>query len=97
MNFITTFSCQQLFQNSDFHSNKITLETFESHHTADNAWIAYQNYVFSIQKDDEYLLDLFRDYYGKDVKKYIQSFTKATQKEIYEKLRPRYIGNLITS
>jgi hypothetical protein len=95
MSFLS-FQCNQLFGSADFHQSKISIENFEQHHTQENAWIAYDSYVFSIQKDDSFLLELFKEHYAKNIKLFLKTFPKSTQLEIYQKLRPRFIGYLST-
>ncbi len=86
-------SCMnQLFQSYDYHQNKISIEEFKKHNTSDNAWILYEDKIFSIQKDDKYLLELFFDYYGKDVSSYVKTLTYSTQIDIKNKLQNRCIG-----
>ncbi len=82
----------QLFQSYDFHQNIISLEEFKKHNTSDNAWVLYENKIFSIQKDDKYLLDIFYDYYGKDTTSFIQTLNKDIQNDIYNRLKDRIIG-----
>ncbi len=86
--------CNGLFQSADFHNSVISMNVFKEHNTEENPWISFDKRVFSIQKDDIYLLEIFKDYYGKDVKKVIKGFSKEKQQEIFEKLRDRYIGQL---
>ncbi len=93
MSFLS-FQCNQLFHSADFHQSKISYENFEQHNTKENAWISYDNYVFSIQKDDSFLLDFFQDYYAKNIKSFLKTFPKSIQLDIYQKLRPRFIGYL---
>jgi hypothetical protein len=86
-------SCMnQLFHSYDYHQNKISIEEFKKHNTHENAWISYEEKIFSIQKDDKYLLQIFQDYYGKDVSTYIKTLTHSTQLDILQKLHNRCIG-----
>lgn len=84
----------QLFHSYDYHQNVISHEEFIKHNTHENPWISFEGKVFSIQKDDQYLLHLFKEYYGKDVTLFIKSLHMNEQKNIIEKIKLRYIGIL---
>ncbi len=79
----------------DYHQNVISHEEFIKHNTPENPWISFENKVFSIQKDDQYLLQIFHDYYGKDVSTYIKTLTHSTQLDILQKLHNRCIGKFL--
>ena len=84
-----------LFQESDYHIPILSQKECAKHNQRNNAWIIIQNYVYSLQKDDEELLELFQNYYGKDVTSYLKE--KKTNKEIIlllEKLKSRKIGKI---
>ena len=84
-----------LFQESDYHIPILSQKECAKHNQRNNAWIIVQNYVYSLQKDDEELLELFQNYYGKDVTSYLKE--KKTNKEIIlllEKLKSRKIGKI---
>jgi len=86
-------SCMnQLFHSYDYHQNKISIEEFKKHNNSDNAWISYEEKIFSIQKDDKYLLELFLNYYGKDVSTFVKTLTHSTQIDILNRLQNRCIG-----
>ncbi len=86
-------SCMnQLFHSYDYHQNKISIKEFKKHNTSENAWISYDEKIFSIQKDDQYLLQIFHDYYGKDVSRFVKTLTHSTQLDILNKLQNRCIG-----
>ena len=84
-----------LFQESDYHIPILSQKECAKHNQRNNAWIIVQHYVYSLQKDDEELLELFQNYYGKDVTSYLKE--KKTNKEIIlllEKLKSRKIGKI---
>ena len=70
----------------------------KNHNTVDNAWIAIDKTVYSIRKDDTILLDIFKNFYGKNVKEFILSdiifLNIKTRILILEKLQNRKIGYL---
>jgi hypothetical protein len=87
-----------LFKNYDYHNNYIKKNLLENHHDKDNAWIAIDKEVYSIRKDDYYLLDIFKNFYGKNVKDYILNdkyFDIKKRIIILEKLKVRKIGKLL--
>ena len=90
-------SCiQNIFKDSDYNNNTIKKNIFLKHNTKENAWIKIDNDVFSIRQDDTFLLELFKEFYGKDVKDLINNNTDIKQKIIIlELLKKRKIGIII--
>lgn len=93
-------SCvDELFTNYDYNNIPIKRILLKSHNTNDNAWIVIKKNVYSIQKDDFQLLELFKNYYGKDVTDIINNnflFKNIKEKIIFlEKINRRKIGFLI--
>lgn len=90
------FKCiDVIFEGGDYHKKKINQTTLNKHNQRDNAWIAIGKTVYSIQKNDIFLLDIFKNYYGKDVKIWMEkNLTKNLQDEILDKLKERIIGIL---
>jgi hypothetical protein len=86
-----------LFQSSDLYQQKIDKKIFKKHNTRDNAWIRIDTKIYSIQNNDEYLLDLCKEYYGKNIKQLLLSLDIQTQNNILHKLSLRYIGQLSDS
>jgi len=91
------FQCvNNLFQNYDYNNISINYDIIKKHNTSDNAWIIIGKEVYSLRKDDTLLLDIFKNYYGKDVKDYISKneiFKNIKIKiSILEKLKERKIG-----
>jgi hypothetical protein len=94
------FSCiDNIFKNYDYNQNPIKKNILKLHNKKDNAWIAIDNNIYSIRKDDKILLDVFKNFYGKNVKKFIMTdniFNNIKFKIIIlEKLKKRRIGYLI--
>jgi len=81
-----------IFEKEDYKSKYIQLSMVESHNQSDNAWIRIGNVVYSIQKENHYLLDFFKDYYGKDVKDYLLQIDKKIRNNIFVLLKERKIG-----
>jgi hypothetical protein len=90
-------SCiQNIFKDADYNNNIIKKNIFLKHNTKENAWVKIDNNVYSIRQDDNFLLDLFKDFYGKDVKDLINNNTDLKQKIIIlELLKKRQIGIMI--
>ena len=93
------FQCvNNLFQSYDYNNLPINYDIIQKHNTSDNAWIIIGKEVFSIRKDDSLLLDIFKNYYGKDVKEFILKNEKFKNIKIkiliLEKLKERKIGSL---
>ena len=90
-------SCiQNIFKESDYNNNIIKKNIFLNHNTKENAWIKISKNVYSIRQDDIFLLELFKDYYGKDVKNLINNNMDLKQKIIIlELLKKRQIGILL--
>ena len=88
-----------IFNNYDYNNIPIKINILKSHNNKDNAWIAIDRSVYSIRKDDILLLNIFKKFYGKDVKDFILNdtiFSDIKQKIlILENLKKRKIGNLI--
>jgi hypothetical protein len=94
------FLCiDNIFKNYDYNDVKIEKNILETHNTNDNAWIAIDKNIYSIRKDDKLLLKIFKNFYGKNVKKYIltNNIFKNIKFRIYilDKLKKRKIGFLI--
>jgi cytochrome b involved in lipid metabolism len=90
-------SCiQNIFKESDYNNNTIKKNIFLKHNTKENAWIKIDNNVYSIRQDDTFLLELFKEFYGKDVKDLINNNTDTKQKIIIlELLKKRKIGIIV--
>ena len=86
-------SCfNNLFQEADF-KNKINYKNIRKHSSEENAWIIINDIIYSLKNNDEYLLLLFKDYYGKDVTNYLkENYTNKEIIIILEKLKIRKIG-----
>lgn len=88
-----------IFNNYDYNNIPIKINILKNHNNKDNAWIAIDRSVYSIRKDDILLLNIFKKFYGKDVKDFILNdtiFSDIKQKIlILENLKKRKIGNLI--
>ena len=81
-----------LFNNEDLKS-KIKKKDILDHTNSDNAWILLNNNVYSIKNDDFKLLDIFKDYYAKDVKNYLlNNFSNKERILILHELKKRKIG-----
>ena len=93
-------SCvDELFNKYDYNNIPIKKVLLKNHNTSENAWIIIKKNVYSIQKDDIELLELFKDYYGKDVTDIIANnflFKNIKEKIIFfQKINKRKIGFLI--
>ena len=88
-----------IFKNYDYNNIPIKNNILKYHNNKDNAWILIDKDVYSIRKDDTLLLNIFKNYYGKNVKDYILTnpiFSDIKYRIlILEKLRNRKIGYLI--
>lgn len=90
---------EDIFKSYDYNNIPIKNNILKQHNNKENAWICIDKEVFSIRKDDIYLLDLFKDYYGKNVKSFLLShplFVSNPKEKILllEKLKNRKIGIL---
>ncbi len=95
MSFLNFISCSNfLFSQSDYNQNILTIENVNLHNNQDNAWIVYNNNVYSIQKNDDFLLNLFNQFYGKDVSDFLSKLENNERKIILNKLKNRFIGKL---
>jgi hypothetical protein len=93
-------SCvDELFNKYDYNNIPIKKYLLKQHNNKENAWITIDKTVYSIRKDDNLLLELFKNYYGKDVKNFINDnklFPALKEKvQILDKLKNRKIGFLI--
>jgi hypothetical protein len=99
---MSNFICacvEDIFVSYDYNNIPIKYNLLKQHNLKDNAWICFDNDVYSIRKDDSYLLELFKDHYGKNVKDFILNhhIFKNNSKEkilLFEKLKKRKIGIL---
>ena len=94
------FSCiDNIFNGYDYNNIPIKKKILKLHDKKDNAWIAIDNNIYSIRNDDKILLNLFKDFYGKNVKKFILNDNIFNDNKfkilILEKLKKRKIGYLI--
>lgn len=81
-----------IFQNEDL-KNIIKSTDIKNHNNIDNAWITLNNNVYSIKNNDDNLLNIFKDFYGKDIKKYLlENFDNKERILLLEKLKKRKIG-----
>ena len=81
-----------LFNKEDFKSN-IKKEDIKKHKNKENAWIILNNNVYSLKISDNKLLELFKDYYGKDIKNYLlEKFNNKDRILILNQLNKREIG-----
>jgi hypothetical protein len=97
MSLIPITCINNLFKNYDYNNLCIKRKILKEHNTNDNAWITLDNNVYSIRKDDFDLLEIFKDFYGKDAKKYLLDETIFDLKKkiiILDKLKKRKIGIL---
>ena len=86
------------FKNYDYNNIPIKNDVLKYHNTKENAWISIDDIVYSIRKDDNLLLDIFKNFYGKNVKNFIltNNLFKNIKERILllEKLKERKIGFL---
>jgi hypothetical protein len=87
-----------IFKNYDYNNIPIKKNLLKNHNQKDNAWICIDKNVYSIRKDDILLLDIFKNFYGKNVKDFIlkdELFNNLKSRiVILEKLKYRKIGYL---
>lgn len=88
-----------IFKSYDYNNLFIKNSVLKQHNNKENAWITIDKEVFSIRKDDIYLLELFKDYYGKNVKDFllnhhIFSVNLKEKIKLLDKLKKRKIGML---
>ncbi len=89
------FKCiDVLFEGGDYHKKKINENLLKKHNQRENAWIAIDKIVYSIQKNDDFLLDIFKNHYGTNVKNFLNSLNKKEKEEVIDKLGQRIIGVL---
>ena len=89
-----------LFKNYDYNNIKIKRKILYHHNNSENAWIAIDNIIYSIRKDDIELLEIFKMHYGKNVKDFIlneDNFNLRDRILILDKLKERKIGYLSDS
>ena len=88
-----------LFKSYDYNNIPIKNNILKLHNTKENAWIAINKTVYSIRKDDQELLNIFKDYYGKNINEICfnkKLFNNLKKKILFlEKLKNRKIGYLI--
>ena len=83
-----------IFSDEDLKS-PLNKENIKYHSNIDNPWILLNNNVYSIKNDDNELLEIFKNYYGKDVKKYLlENFNNKERILLLNKLNNRKIGTI---
>lgn len=93
-------SCvDDIFKSYDYNNIPIKKSILKNHNNKENAWIAINKTVYSIRKDDIFLLDFFKNYYGKSITDIIffkdNLFSNLKEKILFfEKLKERKIGFL---
>lgn len=81
-----------LFSDEDLKS-PLNKENIKYHRNIENPWILLNNNVYSIKNDDNELLEIFKNYYGKDIKKYLlENFNNKERILLLNKLKDRKIG-----
>lgn len=81
-----------LFNKEDFKSN-IKKKDIKKHKNKENAWVVLNTNVYSLKISDIKLLELFKDYYGKDIKNYLlEKFNNKDRILILNQLNKRKIG-----
>lgn len=92
---------EDIFKTYDYNNVGIKDNILRNHNKKDNAWIAIDKDVYSIRKDDNMLLEVFKNFYGQNVKDYILTnnlFSNIKNRIlILEKLKDRKIGYLMSS
>ena len=88
---------EDIFEKYDYNNIPIKYDIFTLHNNQENAWIAIDKNVYSIRKNDFYLLNLFKNYYGQNVKTFITNYITNPREKILilEKLKNRKIGMLV--
>ena len=98
---MSQFVCKcvdDIFINYDYNNIPIKNDILKNHNNKENAWVAIDNIVYSIRKDDYLLLDIFENLYGQNVKNFIINnpiFNNKKKILLLEKLKERKIGFLI--
>jgi|SaaInlStandDraft_7_1057024.scaffolds.fasta_scaffold45716_4 cytochrome b involved in lipid metabolism len=81
-----------LFNNEDYKS-KITKKDINLHNNDESPWIILNDIVYSLKNNDKELLNLFKNYYGKDVKIFLlNNFNNKQRILLLKKLYKRKIG-----
>ena len=98
---MSQFVCKgvdDIFINYDYNNIPIKNDILKNHNNKENAWVAIDNIVYSIRKDDYLLLDIFENLYGQNVKNFIINnpiFNNKKKILLLEKLKERKIGFLL--
>lgn len=89
-------SCiNDMFDNNDYNKIFFNIKKINKHNYEDNAWIIINKIVYSISKNDTELLELFKNYYGKDATCYIKNNISNKNKILlFDKLKHRIIGKI---
>lgn len=83
-----------LFTGEDFKS-KLDKKDISFHNNKENAWITIDNNVYSLKNDDLKLLEIFKDYYGKDVKEFLlNNFENKERILLLNSINKRKIGKI---
>jgi len=83
-----------IFTNEDL-TTPFNKEKLNKHNNIENAWIILNNVVYSIKNNDNELLKIFKNYYGKDIKVYLlENFNNKERILLLNKLYKRKIGNI---
>ena len=99
---MSKFVCKcvdDIFHTYDYNNIQLKENLLKNHNNKENAWIAINKTVYSIRKDDIFLLDFFKNYYGKSITDIIffkdNLFSNLKDKILFfEKLKERKIGFL---
>jgi hypothetical protein len=88
-----------VFRENDLNNHFIDKKKIMKHRDKDNAWVLIDNTIYSIRKDDELLLKVFQNYYGKNVREYILHDEKFKNNKfriiILNKLKERKVGSTL--
>lgn len=84
-----------IFNNEDF-KLKLNKNDIRNHNYKESPWIFINNNIYSLNNNNFELLTLFKDHFGKDVKKFLlNNFNNKQRIIILNKLKNRKIGSLI--
>lgn len=83
-----------LFKDEDYKST-ITKNDINNHSNNESPWIILNNVVYSLKNNDNELLQLFNNYYGKDIKDFLlTNFNNKQRILLLKQLHKRKIGTI---
>ena len=83
----------KIISDNDVVSFNFSRKEVSLHNKINNAWIIIDGDIYSIQQGDQFRLNLFSNFYGKDISNILNS-NKELKRKIMDIMKDRKIGSV---